>query len=182
MSIYATIWELKVPKRGGWADGPHDYVEVYAQAVPPHIGHPADYPEGDPYGDFLPPPVGLDKDYPLGPPYRAVFICAPWTNKGTERSGQEYTDYLLMLTGEEYETARWCDLLDRIFEAVQAEWPRHLKETCPDCGGAVRSRARGKETGHRCLDCGRRWKVIDLVDDWGRQGERMPCKRKQQAT
>src|SRR6266508_5435824 len=100
MSIYATLWELKMPTDGVWAMDEKDWVEVYAQAVPAHIGHPSDYPDGDPYGDFLPPPVRLDEtEEPLGPPYRAVVICGPLTTKGSARSHQEYVNPLLVLTG-----------------------------------------------------------------------------------
>ncbi len=48
MSIYATLWKLKFPMEGdeclGW-----DWIEVTAQAVPPHIGTPTPglgYPDG----------------------------------------------------------------------------------------------------------------------------------------
>jgi hypothetical protein len=90
ISIYATLWELKWPRDGSWAMSDDDYVEVWCQAVPAHIGHPSDYPEGDPFADFLPPPVLLDETNELqGPPYRAVFICGLMTYKGTTRSGPE---------------------------------------------------------------------------------------------
>ena len=60
MSIYATLWEIKAPRRHRYDD---EYVLVYAQAVPPHIGHPSHYPEGDPYAGFLPPVVrGYDPE------------------------------------------------------------------------------------------------------------------------
>jgi len=45
MSIYATLWEIKIPRRHAFDE---EWVEVYAQAVPAHIGHPSDYPAGDP--------------------------------------------------------------------------------------------------------------------------------------
>ncbi|MBI2761351.1 MAG: hypothetical protein HYX51_08005 [Chloroflexi bacterium] len=122
MSIYATLWELKWPRDGAWASSDDDYVEVWCQAVPAHIGHPSDYPEGDPYADFLPPPVRLDEvEEPYGPPYRAVFICGPLTTKGTTRSGQEYVDPLIVLTGDEYESITWPALHERIGEALRRQ-------------------------------------------------------------
>lgn len=112
---------------GQW--GMDHFIEIYAQAVPPHIGHPSDYPDGDPYKHFLPPlaQVHLDNpNEPWGPPYRAVFICAPWTVKGTtRRTGQKYLNPLVMLTGEAYEAITWNDLWGRI-EAALLE-PKHRK-------------------------------------------------------
>src|SRR5207248_1474817 len=98
MSIYATLWEIMVPRRHCFDD---EWVEVYAQAVPPHIGHPSHYPEGDLYGDFLP-PVVQDYDPETDDwqgPYRAVVIL----QKGRdEKDVQRYVDPLMVLTGEEY--------------------------------------------------------------------------------
>jgi len=119
VSIYATLWEIKLPTDGVWAMDEQDWVRVYAQAVPAHIGHPSDYPDGDPYGDFLPPPVRLDKtEEPVGPPHRAVVICGPLTTKGSARSAQEYVNPLLVLTGEEYESVKWTELFDRISHEI----------------------------------------------------------------
>src|SRR5262245_28341897 len=70
MSIYSTLWEIKVRRRHEFDD---EWVTVFAQAVPPHIGHPSCYPEGDPYADFLPPVVEYDPVTNEGP-YRAVVI------------------------------------------------------------------------------------------------------------
>jgi hypothetical protein len=119
VSIYATLWEIQLPTDGVWAMDEQDWVRVYAQAVPAHIGHPSDYPDGDPYGDFLPPPVRLDEtEEPIGPPHRAIVICGPLTTKGTARSPQEYVNPLLVLTGEEYESIKWTELFDRICHAI----------------------------------------------------------------
>ncbi len=118
LSIYATLWTLKVARDGVWASEESDYIEVWCQAVPAHIGHPTVYPKGDPYADFLPPPVVGDPDDPKTPA-RAVVICAEGiTTKGTARSGQEYVNPLLVMTGEEYASARFDVLLDRILVAV----------------------------------------------------------------
>jgi hypothetical protein len=127
VSIYATLWQLKIPRDGYWSLDDEQWVEVYAQAVPPHIGHPRDYPEGDPYTDFLPPPCA-DADGPL---YRAVVLCDELTAKGTPEHGQQYVNPVLVLTGEEYAAARFDELLQRIGEAIAERWmPR---QTCPTC-------------------------------------------------
>ncbi len=39
MSIYATLWKLKFPKEGDYHSD-CEWIEVTAQAVPPHIGSP----------------------------------------------------------------------------------------------------------------------------------------------
>lgn len=103
MSIYATLWKLKFPKEGD----EHldcDWIEVTAQAVPPHIGSPTPgcgYEGGDPYAAFLPPPVQTDAEG-CAPFDRAVVFVTEYTLKGTPLSGQEYVSPLLVLTGEEY--------------------------------------------------------------------------------
>lgn len=161
MSIYATLFSIIVPLPGvtphigGYhlkdgvivmegdatchhpyhtdPDGFDHYVELFLQAVPPHIGHPSGYPsgypEGDPYTSFLPPlaQVHLDNpNEPYGPPYRAVFICAPWTKKGTKQHGQKYINPLLMFTGEEYEAITFREMVGRINDAL--EEPKHRRE------------------------------------------------------
>jgi hypothetical protein len=113
MSIYATLWEIKVPRRHEFDD---EWVTVWGQAVPPHIGHPSEYPEGDPYVDFLPPIV---KDYRAGTDEaffdRAVVIV----QEGRDRKVvQRYVDPLLVLTGEEYARIPFQELLDRIHKAM----------------------------------------------------------------
>ena len=132
MSIYASLWSIQVPRDGYIAFEPDDYAEVYAQAVPPHIGHPSVYTDGDPYAAFLPPVVQIDReDEPDWQPYRAVVICAPWTTKGTERSGQEYVNPLLVLTGTEYQTITFQDLMGRILEAMAEQGPKHAGWSIP---------------------------------------------------
>lgn len=112
MSIYATYWSMKFED----PDVPDEWVEVMAQSVPPHIGSDEC---GDPFASFLPPPVPEDSKYA-----RAVVFVAPWTVKGTERSGQEYRDPLLVITGQEYAEALFPDLLQRIWDAVQLQRER----------------------------------------------------------
>lgn len=99
MSIYATLWEIQFenPETGDW-------VGVTAQAVPAHIDgeHP-----------YLPPAIPEDS-----PIQRAVVFVTEDTEKGTERSGQEYRDPLLVITGEEYVTTPFPAMLDKLYEAL----------------------------------------------------------------
>jgi hypothetical protein len=111
MSIYATLWEIKVPRRHPFDE---EWVEVFAQAVPPHIGHPSCYPEGDLYGDFLP-PVVLNYDEETERPYRAVVIVQEGRS---EKDIQRYVDPLIVMSGEEYARIPFEDLLDRIHKAI----------------------------------------------------------------
>ena len=64
MSIYATLWKLKFPKEGD-EHSDCEWIEVTAQAVPPHVGSPTPgngYESGDPFAVFLPPAVETDSD------------------------------------------------------------------------------------------------------------------------
>ena len=45
---------------------------------------------------------------------RAVVLVTEFTQKGTERNGQEYQSPLLVLTGEEYDKIMFADLHERI--------------------------------------------------------------------
>ncbi len=120
MSIYATLWKLKYPKEGD----EHldcDWIEVTAQAVPPHIGSPTPgcgYEAGDPYAVFLPPPVKTDADG-NAPFHRAVVFVTEYSLKGTPRSGQEYVSPLFVLTGEEYARITFEELHRRICDALR---------------------------------------------------------------
>lgn len=115
MSIYCTLWEMKVPRDGWAALDADEWVQVYAQGVPRHIQYTG------PEWDWLPPPVPYDpeRDEDAYRPWRAVFICADWTKKGTPENGQQYVDYLLMLAGEEYATLSFDDLWERITDIVR---------------------------------------------------------------
>lgn len=139
MSIYATLWEMKlnVAERcaeddaemrvfGTLPDGRYDpvghparerWVHVLAQAVPPWIGHLEHAPGGD-LCPWLPPPV-LDLDGP----HRAVVIV---DEDHDAMSGQQYTEPLLVLTGAEYEAAPFTDLLGRIQQALAERFPVDL--------------------------------------------------------
>ena len=120
MSIYATLWKLQFPKEGD----EHlncEWIEVTAQAVPPHIGSPTPgcgYEAGDPFGAFLPAPVPTDPEGDA-PFHRAVVFVTEYTLKGTPRSGQEYASPLLVLTGEEYARISFADLHRRICDALR---------------------------------------------------------------
>ena len=106
MSIYATLWNIQIeyPEDALENPGAPEWVTICAQAVPAHIGSPTPglgYEAGDPFGAFLPPPVETDKlgdaEFP-----RAVVFVGDDDRKGTARSGQEYVNPLLVLSGEEY--------------------------------------------------------------------------------
>jgi hypothetical protein len=118
MSIYATLWEFKLPKAHRFDT---DWVTVYAQAVPAHIGHPSHYPEGDPYGDFLPPVVECDPETSLGPYYRAVVILVEGHD---EKIIQRYSSPLLVLTGEKYAKMPFQELFEAIENAMP--WDRDV--------------------------------------------------------
>src|SRR5580704_12750964 len=121
MSIYATLWSIQVQDPAAPFTDPR-WVTVTAQAVPPHIGSPTPgcgYEDGDPYADSLPPPIETDERGSAG--YnRAVVFVTDETKNGTERSGQEYVNPLLVLTGEEYAKMPFEELLHRLEEAIRS--------------------------------------------------------------
>ena len=120
MSIYATLWKLKFPREGDTHYG-CEWIEVTAQAVPPHIGSPTagcGYEQGDPYAAFLPPAIGCDREGDA-PHHRAVVIVTEHTTKGTERSGQEYFSPLLVLTGKEYAALSFEEVHRRVCDALR---------------------------------------------------------------
>jgi len=128
MSIYATLWSIQIRDPASPFTSPK-WVEVTAQAVPPHIGSPTPgcgYETGDPYADFLPPPVETDEGG-QAQYNRAVVFVTDETWKGTASNGQEYVDPLLVLTGEEYAKMPFQVLLDRLQGAVQSG-PRVVME------------------------------------------------------
>src|SRR5437870_5595757 len=113
MSIYATLWEIQVPRRHFFDT---EWVKIFAQAVPAHIGHPSEYPDGDPFADFLPPIVSdYDRETGEAPYHRAVVIMQEGRMR---KEGQRYVDPLMTLTGEEYSRISFQELLDRIHKAV----------------------------------------------------------------
>jgi len=128
MSIYATLWSIQVQNPASPFTSPR-WVKVTAQAVPPHIGSPTPgcgYEGGDPYGDFLPPPIETDEEG-QAEYQRAVVFVTDETRKGTVRSGQEYINPLLVLTGKEYAQMSFQTLLEKLEEAVRSG-PRVIME------------------------------------------------------
>jgi hypothetical protein len=128
MSIYATLWSIQVQDPAAPLTNPR-WVTVTAQAVPPHIGSPTPgcgYEDGDPYADFLPSPIETDE---MGQAEynRAVVFVTEDTTKGTERSGQEYANPLLVMAGEEYAKLSFDELLHRLEEAIRSG-PRVVAE------------------------------------------------------
>lgn len=120
MSIYATLWKLRFPKEGDCHMG-CDWIEVTAQAVPPHIGSPTEgssYETGDPYAEFLPPAVETDGE-DLAPFDRAVVFVPEHAMKGTSRSPQEYVSPLLVLTGTAYAQMTFEELHRSICDALR---------------------------------------------------------------
>jgi hypothetical protein len=127
MSIYATLWEIQLRKSHCFDT---EWVCVYAQAVPPHIGHPSHYPEGDPYSDFLPPIVECDPETGLGPHYRAVVILVEGRD---EKVVQRYTDPLMVLTEVEYSRIPFPALLEAIQDAIP--WDKDVAGMWTDSTG-----------------------------------------------
>ncbi len=113
MSIYATLWEMKIRRRHAFDD---EWIRVYAQAVPAHIGHPSEYPKGDPYSGFLPPVVDYDPDnWEADQIERAVVIVVEGREQKDE---QRYVDPLLTLTGHEYRSMSFRELMRLIEEKL----------------------------------------------------------------
>lgn len=149
MSIYATLWTLKFPKYGDdYIDC--EWIEVTAQAVPPHIGSPTrgmGYEDGDPYSEFLPPPLETDQDgqheY-----MRAVVIITEETKKGSPRNPQEYLNPLLVLTGEEYSKILFAELHMRICDKLRGNGSRVIGQIIePD--GSIRFIFEDKTKGEK---------------------------------
>lgn len=125
MSIYATLWHLQFPRHGDAYVG-CEWVDVWAQGVPAHIGTPTTgygYESGDPYEAFLPPALRIESGTSEDD-LRAVVFVASTTKKGTTRSGQEYELPLLVLTGTEYVAIPFQVLHDRLCTALRGTRPR----------------------------------------------------------
>lgn len=147
MSIYATLWSLKFPKDGDLTSD-CEWIEVIAQGVPPHIGSPsssAGYDGKDPYSSFLPPPIPVDENG-IAPVMRAVVFVTEFTQKATERSGQEYLSPLLVLTGDEYEHISFADLHEKICTALRGNHTPVIAEVFMPDGSKkiIRDRRREK--------------------------------------
>jgi len=146
MSIYATLWTLKFPKEGDETVG-CEWIEVRAQAVPPHIGSPTPgcgYEDGDPYASFLPPAIATNADGEA-PFHRAVVFATEYSTKGTARSGQEYASPVLVLTGEEYARITFAELHERICDALRGNRAPVIAEILLPDGSNRIMRARKKK-------------------------------------
>ncbi|NOU12231.1 MAG: hypothetical protein HOO98_19775 [Nitrospira sp.] len=129
MSIYATLWSLKFPRYGDIHTG-CEWIEVTAQAMPPHIGSSMPglgYENGDPYADFLPLAVVTDADGDAEF-MRAVVIITEETEKGTIRHPQEYLNPLLTLEGKLYASMTFDELYNRICDALRGDRPQLVVE------------------------------------------------------
>jgi hypothetical protein len=135
MSIYATLWSLKFPRFGDDYGG-CEWVSVRAQGVPAHIGTPTPgqgYEDGDPYAEFLPSPVAVDADGD-GEFMRAVVIVTEGTEKGTARSGQEFVNPLLILSGKDYASISFEKLHERVCDALRGKGPRAVGQSFSGAG------------------------------------------------
>src|SRR5262245_56692968 len=123
MSIYASLWSLKFPQHGEY----HldcEWVEVWAQGVPAHIGTPTPghgYEDGDPYSAFRPPPIEVPPD-DEGRTMRAVVIVIA----GTPKVIQEYKNPLLVMSGREYSALSFEALYEKVCDALRGDRPRVL--------------------------------------------------------
>ncbi len=114
MSIYATIGEF-----GIYSEKDKEIVRVTIQGVPNHI----DY-IGEAW-DWLP-PIDKSKKY-----MRAVVFILDDTVKGTDRCGQEYDNPLLIMSGREYEKAKFTDLMTQLNEALN-NYSSEIEENIDD--------------------------------------------------
>lgn len=129
MSIYSTLWQLQFPRTGDAYAG-CEWVEVFAQGVPAHVGTPTPgygYESGDPYKRFLPPALRIGSET-SDDELRAVVFVVSTAKKGTARSGQEYESPLLVLSGAEYAAMPFQDLHDRLCNALRGTKPRLVLE------------------------------------------------------
>ena len=60
---------------------------------------------------------------------RAVVFITGGTRKGTDRSGQEYVNPLLVLSGHVYATMPFADLHGKICDALRGDRPRLVAES-----------------------------------------------------
>lgn len=122
MSIYATGWTIKVPLPGySFHAHDRDFVEVFAQFVPAHIGQPSEGYETDPYADFLPPIVPNYDPCNYEGSDRAIVVV----QRGRHGKGgpgfhpQQYEDPVLVMSCEEYDKMPFAQFLDLILKGVK---------------------------------------------------------------
>jgi hypothetical protein len=138
MSIYATLWHLLFPRHGDACVG-CEWVDVWAQGMPAHVGTPTlgyGYESGDPFAAFLPPALRID-DEVSEDGLRAVVFVVSTSRKGTARSGQEYDLPLLVLAGTEYADMPFQELHDRLCAALRGTRPRLAHEVFQPGGTAA---------------------------------------------
>jgi hypothetical protein len=128
MSIYATLWALQFPRVGEFHIG-CEWVTVIAQLVPAHVGAEV----SDPYAQFLPAlPNSVAVDL------RAVVFVIQGNAKGTNRSAQEYSAPLLVVSGVEYASIPFSDLHARLCDTLRGDRPRLVAEVMrPDCSSKL---------------------------------------------
>lgn len=118
MSIYATLWALRFPRFGEFHND-CEWATVIAQGVPAHVG--AEVP--DPYAQLLPAlPNAVAVDL------RAEVFVVQGNAKGTNRSAQEYSAPLLVLSGVEYASVLFSDLHARLCDILRGDRPRLVAE------------------------------------------------------
>lgn len=109
MSIYATCWEIRI-------DDPAGTIELICQAVPAHIGQPAEDYEEDPYSDFLPPITpNYDPYSEEDQPSRAFVLVQHGRHI---KVGQQYTEALMTLTNDEYEKMTINEVINKCVAIV----------------------------------------------------------------
>jgi hypothetical protein len=130
MSIYATLWSLKFPRYGDSYMG-CEWVEVWAQAVPEHVGRPTggrDHQRGDPFAGFLP-GDGWEDESDSQARFRAVVFVTAGTPKGADGlHPEEYQNPLLVLSGVEYRSVPFAGLHERLCNALRGDRPRVIGE------------------------------------------------------
>src|SRR5665213_1201242 len=114
MSIYATLYSFAIQR---FAES--NYHRLFAQRVPGLID------DAGPGWEWLPPPIVVPEDEPdddTPAPLRAVVIVEEGMPKGTARCHQEYTDSLLILTGEEWTRITFTELVDAIHAKLEERY------------------------------------------------------------
>jgi hypothetical protein len=113
MSIYATGWMIKVPRK--W-HGESEWVGIIQQVVLGHIGQPSEGYETDPYSDFLP---KITQNYDVNSdsnPHRAVVLIQ---ENHEEKDGQRYIDPIAVLSWEDYKNLTFQEVLNLIHDNLK---------------------------------------------------------------
>jgi hypothetical protein len=118
LSIYATLWALRFPRFGEFHTA-CEWVTVFAQGVPAHIG--AEGPDW--CASFLPPLAESVAD-----DLRAVVFVTEGSAKGTPDSPQQYAMPLLILPGTEYAAMPFAILHAKLCDALRGDRPRLAAE------------------------------------------------------